>query len=75
MAALETTDFTCSAEELVDAQLTSRKETLDIIHSLTLNFLQAVVQGDDPELSLVNISSKFLYNYCPFRQVALRRMC
>ena len=55
MATLETTDFTCSAEEHVDAKLTSRKETLDIIHSLTLNFLQAVIKGDDPGLSLVNI--------------------
>ena len=56
MAALETTEFTSSAEELVDAQLTDRTETLDIIHTLTRDFLQAVAQGDDPQLSIVIIA-------------------
>ncbi len=56
MAALETTDFTSSAEELVDAQFTDRTETLDIIHVLTRDFLQAVAQGDNPQLSIVIIA-------------------
>ncbi|XP_064394698.1 uncharacterized protein LOC135341935 isoform X3 [Halichondria panicea] len=58
MAALETTDFTSSAEELVDAQFTDRTETLDIIHVLTRDFLQAVAQGDNPQLSITSRSEK-----------------
>lgn len=46
-------DYSCSAEEVADARLTTRRETLLIIESLTLDFLQAIANGDDPELYLV----------------------
>lgn len=41
------------AEELSDAKLPSRPEVLAILESLTLNFLQALSRGEDPELQLV----------------------
>ena len=54
-------DYTCSAEEVADAKLTTRRETLIIIESLTQDFLRAIANGDDPELHLVNINM-FMYN-------------
>lgn len=47
--------YNCSAEEVADAKLTTRRETLLIIESLTQEFLKAIASGDDPELHLVNI--------------------
>ena len=66
MAALDNlgtvTDFTCSAEDLVDAKLTSRTETLTIIQRLTMDLIQAVANDQDPELLLVRyISSPYIY--------------
>ena len=57
-------DYCCSAEEVADAKLTTRRETLLIIESLTQEFLQAIANGDDPELHLVNIKLICLYLYC-----------
>ena len=47
--------YSCSAEEVADAKLTTRRETLLVIESLTQEFLRAIANGDDPELHLVNI--------------------
>ena len=47
-------DYCCSAEELADAKVTTRRETLLVIESLTQDFLRAIANGDDPELYLVN---------------------
>jgi hypothetical protein len=47
--------YSCSAEEMADAKLTTRRETLLIIESLTQEFLRAIANRDDPELHLVNI--------------------
>ena len=49
-------DYSCSAEEVADAKLTTRRETLLIIESLTQDFLQAIANGEDPELYLVTWS-------------------
>lgn len=43
----------CLAEELADARLLSRSETLAVIESLTEGFLEAISRGEDPELHLV----------------------
>ena len=51
--------YSCSAEEVADAKLTTRRETLLIIESLTQEFLRAIANGDDPELHLVNIYMYF----------------
>ena len=56
------TDFTCSAEDLVDAKLTSRAETLTIIQRLTMNLIQAVANDQDPELLLVRYHVLTLIN-------------
>lgn len=55
MEAVDTVrDYSCSAEEVADAKLTTRRETLLVIESLTKDFLRAIASGDDPELYLVN---------------------
>ena len=46
-------EYGCPAEEMVDAQLLSRGETLRVIETLTLKFLQAISKEEDPELYLV----------------------
>ena len=46
-------DYSCAAEDLVDAKLTTKSETLLIIECLTEEFLQMVASGNDPELFLV----------------------
>lgn len=43
----------CLAEELADALVTSRAETLARIEAITLEFLTAVASGEDPTLQLV----------------------
>lgn len=43
----------CLAEELADARLFPQAEVLAILESLTLEFLQAIAKGSDPELHLV----------------------
>ena len=52
--------YSCSAEEVADAKLTTRRETLLIIESLTQEFLRAIANGDDPELHLVNIYNLYI---------------
>lgn len=47
-------EYTCAAEQLVDAKLTSKRETLLIIEELTQEFLQAVASDSNPKLSLVS---------------------
>ena len=47
-------DATCVAEELADARLLTRGETLQVIEALTLHFLEAVSKGEDPKLLLVS---------------------
>ena len=47
-------EYSCSAEEMADAKLTTRRETLLVIESLTQDFLRAIANGGDPELYLVN---------------------
>ena len=42
------------AEEIADALVTSRTETLSRIEAITLEFLEAVVSGEDPTLQLVS---------------------
>ena len=44
----------CWAEEVADARVTSREETLSIIEATILQFLQHVASGEDPTLHLVN---------------------
>lgn len=44
----------CFAEEVADAKVSSRPETLGIIESLTLALLKDVAGGDDPTLQLVS---------------------
>ena len=56
--------YSCSAEEVSDAKLTTRRETLLIIECLTQEFLRAIANGDDPELHLVNIYNYVLYLVC-----------
>ena len=72
--------YSCSAEEVADAKLTTRRETLLIIESLTQEFLRAIANGDDPELHLVNIytfyTSVCMCVYmCVCRLLARRGMC
>ena len=55
-------DYSCAAEDLVDAKLTTKSETLLIIERLTEEFLQMVASGNDPELFLV-CSHQFYYYY------------
>ena len=43
----------CLAEEMTDAKVTSRAETLSIIEDITLKLLEAVVSGEDPTIELV----------------------
>lgn len=50
-------EYSCSAEEMADAKLTTRRETLLIIESLTQDFLRAIANGDDPELHLVKMQT------------------
>lgn len=50
-------DAECSAEELADAIVTSREETLSKIEAITLEFLTAVANGEDPTLQLVHTTA------------------
>lgn len=43
------------AEEVADAKVTSKAETLCIIEGVTLELLEAVASGEDPALHLVRI--------------------
>ncbi len=45
----------CWAEEVADARVTSKEETLSIIEATTLEFLQHVASGVDPTLHLVRL--------------------
>lgn len=42
-----------SAEEVADAKVTTRAETLSIIEAITLKLLEAVANGTDPSMHLV----------------------
>jgi len=50
---METTDYTCAAEDIVDAKLTARAETIAIIEQLTREFIHSITNDIDPQLSLV----------------------
>ena len=51
----EEKDPGCLAEELADAHLLPKGETLGVIESLTLAFLQTIARGEDPEILLVSL--------------------
>ena len=45
--------YGCLAEELSDARVMSKAQVISAIETLTLDFLRAISNGKDPELSLV----------------------
>lgn len=50
--------YGCLAEELSDARVMSKAQVISAIETLTLDFLSAISNGKDPELSLANRSEK-----------------
>ena len=44
----------CWAEEVADARVTSRDQTIAVIEAITVEFLQHVASGQDPTLHLVH---------------------
>ena len=48
-------DYGCAAEEVADARLLTKTEALAAIEALTLQFLQTIAKGEDPELLLVSL--------------------
>ncbi len=51
----------CWAEEVADARVTSRDETISVIEALTVEFLELVANGEDPTLHLVDMLPSYIH--------------